>query len=119
MKRTVGCRGQGPACRVGPTGSAPSTYHRSPIPFIFLGLLGTRSLFVKPDLHPQYRKLTAVCACGNSFETRSTASSIHVEVCAQCHPYFTGKQRLMDTAGRVDRFRRRYQTEPAAAGPKA
>jgi large subunit ribosomal protein L31 len=73
---------------------------------------------VKPDIHPTYRKLTAVCACGNSFETRSTAASIHVEVCAQCHPYFTGKQRLVDTAGRVDRFRRKYQTEPAAA-PKA
>ena len=74
---------------------------------------------VKADLHPVYRKITAVCACGNAFETRSTASSIHVEVCAQCHPYFTGKQRLVDTAGRVDRFRRKYQSEPAAATPKA
>src|SRR5919106_6515634 len=74
---------------------------------------------VKADLHPVYRKVTAVCACGNSFETRSTASSIHVEVCAQCHPYFTGKQRLVDTAGRVDRFRRKYQTDPAATTPKA
>src|SRR5882724_12951163 len=73
------------------------------------------SFIVKADLHPIYRKLTAVCACGNSFETRSTAASIHVEVCAQCHPYFTGKQRLVDTAGRVDRFRRKYQTESAAA----
>lgn len=70
---------------------------------------------VKADLHPVYRKLTAVCACGNSFETRSTSASIHVEVCAQCHPYFTGKQRLMDTAGRVDRFRRRYQSGADAA----
>ena len=51
--------------------------------------------------------------------TRSTAASIHVEVCAQCHPFFTGKQRLVDTAGRVDRFRRKYQNEPAAATPKA
>jgi large subunit ribosomal protein L31 len=74
---------------------------------------------VKADLHPVYKKVTAVCACGNSFETRSTASSIHVEVCAQCHPYFTGRQRLVDTAGRVDRFRRKYQSEPAAAAPKA
>jgi large subunit ribosomal protein L31 len=70
---------------------------------------------VKANLHPIYRKVTAVCACGNSFETRSTASSIHVEVCSQCHPYFTGKQRLMDTAGRVDRFRRKYKTETAPA----
>lgn len=83
------------------------------------GLSTNQEPYVKPDLHPPYRKLTAVCACGNQFETRSTATSIHVEVCAQCHPYFTGKQRLMDTAGRVDRFRRRYQTEPAAAAPKA
>jgi large subunit ribosomal protein L31 len=72
---------------------------------------------VKADLHPNYRKLSVICACGNQFETRSTASSIHVEVCARCHPYFTGKQRLVDTAGRVDRFRRKYRTEPTAAPP--
>jgi large subunit ribosomal protein L31 len=70
---------------------------------------------VKADLHPMYRKVMAVCACGNQFETRSTVQSIHVEVCAQCHPYFTGKQRLVDTAGRVDRFRRKYKSETAAA----
>lgn len=66
---------------------------------------------MKPDLHPVYKTITAVCACGNSFETRSTAQSIHVEVCSQCHPYYTGKQRLLDTAGRVDRFRRKYGTQ--------
>jgi large subunit ribosomal protein L31 len=70
---------------------------------------------VKANLHPIYRKITAVCACGNQFETRSTASSIHVEVCSQCHPFFTGKQRLVDTAGRVDRFRRKYKSETAPA----
>jgi large subunit ribosomal protein L31 len=69
---------------------------------------------VKANLHPLYHKITVVCACGNSFETRSTSPSIHVEVCSQCHPYFTGKQRLMDTAGRVDRFRRKYKTDAAA-----
>jgi large subunit ribosomal protein L31 len=69
---------------------------------------------VKPDLHPVYKTLTAQCACGNTFETRSTSDSIHVEVCAQCHPYFTGKQRMIDTAGRVDRFRRKYQSGDAA-----
>jgi large subunit ribosomal protein L31 len=83
------------------------------------GLAPTQEYQMKADLHPTYRKLMVQCACGNQFETRSTAASIHVEVCAQCHPYFTGKQRLMDTAGRVDRFRRRYQTEPAAVTPKA
>jgi large subunit ribosomal protein L31 len=70
---------------------------------------------MKPDLHPMYHTVTAICACGNSFETRSTAASIHVEVCSQCHPYYTGKQRLLDTAGRVDRFRRKYKTNDAVA----
>jgi len=70
---------------------------------------------VKPNLHPPYRTLQVECACGNKFETRSTSTSIHVEVCSACHPYFTGKQRLLDTAGRVDRFRRKYATESAKA----
>jgi large subunit ribosomal protein L31 len=70
---------------------------------------------MKPNLHPIYKTITAVCACGNAFETRSTADSIHVEVCAVCHPFFTGKQRLVDTAGRVDRFRRKYGAESAPA----
>ena len=64
---------------------------------------------MKADIHPKYQKLTIVCACGNTIETRSTSTNLHLEVCAQCHPYFTGRQRLVDTAGRVDRFRRRYQ----------
>lgn len=70
---------------------------------------------MKPNLHPIYKTITAVCACGNSFETRSTTDSIHVEVCSVCHPFFTGKQRLVDTAGRVDRFRRKYGAEAAPA----
>lgn len=70
---------------------------------------------MKPNLHPIYKTITAVCACGNAFETRSTSDSIHVEVCAVCHPFFTGKQRLVDTAGRVDRFRRKYGAESAPA----
>jgi large subunit ribosomal protein L31 len=82
-------------------------YHRSRVP-------ETEEPPVKSNIHPVYRTLTVKCACGNSFETRSTSDNIHVEVCAQCHPYFTGKQRMIDTAGRVDRFRRKYQTETAA-----
>ena len=70
---------------------------------------------MKADIHPKYKKISIQCACGNVIETRSTADSMHVEVCAQCHPYFTGRQRLMDTAGRVDRFRRRYQGDKAPA----
>ncbi|HEX2189971.1 MAG TPA: 50S ribosomal protein L31 [Longimicrobiaceae bacterium] len=65
---------------------------------------------MKADIHPEYKTTTVRCACGNSFETRSTSDNIHVEVCSACHPYFTGKQKLMDTAGRVERFRQRYAT---------
>ena len=69
---------------------------------------------MKPNLHPKYRTIEVVCACGNKFETRTTATSIHVEVCSACHPYYTGKQRLLDTAGRVDRFRRKYGSDQAS-----
>ena len=70
---------------------------------------------MKPNVHPVYKTMTAVCACGNSINTRSTSESIHVEVCSACHPYFTGKQRMLDTAGRVDRFRRKYASDTADA----
>lgn len=64
---------------------------------------------MKPDIHPSYEKVTITCGCGNTFETRSTAGhDLHVEVCSNCHPFFTGKQRIVDTAGQVDKFRRRY-----------
>ncbi|MBW3630481.1 MAG: 50S ribosomal protein L31 [Gemmatimonadetes bacterium] len=68
---------------------------------------------MKADIHPKYEVATVHCACGNTFETRSTQSDIHVEVCSSCHPYFTGKQKLMDTAGRVERFRQRYAKNDA------
>ncbi len=68
---------------------------------------------MKTKIHPEYHVVTALCACGNTFETRSTLSSIHVEICGRCHPFFTGKQRLVDTAGRVERFRQRYSTQTA------
>jgi large subunit ribosomal protein L31 len=63
---------------------------------------------VKAGIHPRYQRAVVQCACGNTFETRSTRSDIHVEICARCHPFFTGKQKLVDTAGRVERFRQRY-----------
>ncbi|HEU0012183.1 MAG TPA: 50S ribosomal protein L31 [Longimicrobium sp.] len=63
---------------------------------------------MKPDIHPNYKAATVHCACGNTFQTRSTKGDIHVEVCSACHPYFTGKQKLMDSAGRIERFRQRY-----------
>jgi len=63
---------------------------------------------VKPDIHPKYDASHVHCACGNTFETRSTTDDIHVEICSACHPYYTGKQKLVDTAGRVERYRQRY-----------
>ena len=71
---------------------------------------------MKAEIHPEYGQLTATCSCGNVVEVGSTlAESIHIDVCAKCHPFYTGKQRLVDTAGRVERFRRRYgKTEQAA-----
>ncbi|MDQ3388305.1 MAG: 50S ribosomal protein L31 [Gemmatimonadota bacterium] len=69
---------------------------------------------MKPEIHPEYQNVTVHCACGNNFDTRSTGKDVHVEVCSACHPYYTGKQKLMDTAGRIERFRQRYGgTEPA------
>jgi large subunit ribosomal protein L31 len=70
---------------------------------------------VKTDIHPEYATAVVKCACGNTFETRSTIADIHTDVCADCHPFYTGKQRLVDTAGRVERFRQKYQTKPDAA----
>ena len=66
---------------------------------------------MKAGIHPEYKELTVTCACGNSFVTRSTRDKISVEICSQCHPFFTGKQKLLDTAGRVERFRRKYKLE--------
>jgi len=63
---------------------------------------------VKQGIHPDYDKATVRCACGNEFETRTTIGDITVEICSQCHPFFTGKQKLIDTAGRVDKFRKKY-----------
>ncbi|MBK8004376.1 MAG: 50S ribosomal protein L31 [Gemmatimonadetes bacterium] len=71
---------------------------------------------MKANIHPVYHKLTVQCACGNKFDTRSTSPSLHVEICAKCHPYFTGRQRLVDTQGRVDRFRKKYASDKAPAG---
>jgi large subunit ribosomal protein L31 len=67
---------------------------------------------MKAGIHPKYEKAMVVCACGNTFETRSTVPAIHVEICSACHPFFTGRQKLVDTAGRVERFRRKYNIQP-------
>lgn len=76
---------------------------------------------MKEGIHPNYQECTVTCACGNVFTTRSSKKEIHVEICAACHPFFTGKQKMVDTAGRIERFNKRYAkkaepaTEPATA----
>jgi large subunit ribosomal protein L31 len=65
---------------------------------------------MKQGIHPETRKATIACACGNRIETLSTKDEINVEICSVCHPFYTGKQRLVDTAGRVERFKRKYET---------
>ncbi|HEX9823485.1 MAG TPA: 50S ribosomal protein L31 [Actinomycetota bacterium] len=63
---------------------------------------------MRADIHPDYVEATVRCSCGNTFTTRATTADIHVEICSNCHPFYTGKQKLVDTGGRVERFRRRY-----------
>ena len=69
---------------------------------------------MKPEIHPEYNDINVTCACGNSFTTRSTGDDLNIEICSECHPFFTGKQKLVDTAGRVDRFNKRYARSSAA-----
>jgi len=66
---------------------------------------------MKPEIHPEYSAVAVTCSCGNSFETNSTLgkSELHIESCSKCHPFYTGKQRIVDTAGRVDKFNRRFK----------
>ena len=66
---------------------------------------------MKPKIHPKYQTVTVSCACGNTFQTRSSSKEIKVEICSQCHPFYTGKQKLIDTAGRVDKFYRKYNIQ--------
>ena len=69
---------------------------------------------MKKGIHPEYKETTIVCACGNVIHTRSTKENIHVEICSKCHPFYTGKQKLVDSAGMVDRFKKRYAKKKAA-----
>lgn len=79
---------------------------------------------MKTGIHPDYVECTVTCGCGNTFKTHATRPAIHVEVCSHCHPFYTGKQKLLDTAGRVERFQRRYgwgqkkeEPAPSASAP--
>ncbi len=76
---------------------------------------------MKPDIHPEYVVTTVTCTCGNTFTTRSTAKNgvIHADICSNCHPFYTGKQKILDTGGRVARFERRFGKKTAGAPPTA
>ncbi len=81
---------------------------------------------MREGIHPQYKPAKVMCACGNVIETRSTRGDFHIEICSSCHPFFTGKQKILDTAGRIERFKTRYaatpakqEAKPAAPPPKA
>lgn len=64
---------------------------------------------MKANTHPKYVESTIICACGNTWQTRSTKETVHLDICSRCHPFFTGEARIVDTAGRVERFRKRYE----------
>ena len=66
---------------------------------------------MKEGIHPKYQKATVRCACGETFETRSTKGDLRVDICSKCHPFFTGKQKLVDAGGRVDRFKKRFNLD--------
>ncbi len=68
---------------------------------------------MKADIHPVYATTTVKCACGNTFQTRSVRDEIHLDICSNCHPFFTGKQKLIDTAGRVERFNQKFKRKAA------
>ena len=73
---------------------------------------------MKTGIHPDYIETTVTCSCGNTFQTRSTEAELHVELCNECHPFFTGKQKLVDTGGRVERFQKRYGRKSFTAETK-
>ena len=72
---------------------------------------------MKQDLHPEYNEITVTCSCGNTFATRSTAGkNLSLDVCSKCHPFYTGKQKIVDTAGRVDKFKQKYSRRDSSKG---
>lgn len=64
---------------------------------------------MKTDIHPEYHRCMVICACGNTFETGATVKELRVDICSACHPFYTGKQKIVDTAGRVERFKKKYR----------
>jgi large subunit ribosomal protein L31 len=78
-----------------------------------------QELSVKPGIHPKYQEVEVRCACGNTFKTRSTKPDLHLEICAACHPFFTGRQKLIDTEGRVERFTKKFGVQTSESRKQA
>lgn len=74
---------------------------------------------MKPGIHPEYKKATVTCVCGNTFETRTTIGNLRLEICSNCHPFFTGRQKLVDSAGRVEKYNRKYAKKAEAPAEAA
>ncbi len=74
---------------------------------------------MKPDIHPEYTDCSVVCACGNTFQTRSTKPELRLDICSKCHPFYTGAQKIVDTEGRVERFIKRYNLQEKYTGKDA
>ena len=73
---------------------------------------------MKTDIHPNYQEATVTCVCGNSFKTHSTVGDIKLEICSECHPFFTGRQKVIDTAGRIDKFNQRFEKSKSIKAAK-
>jgi large subunit ribosomal protein L31 len=85
---------------------------QNPSILLELPVLGLGSILVmKKEIHPKYQRVVVHCGCGSTFETFSTAEEIHAEICSMCHPFYTGKQKFVDTAGRIERFQKKYGKE--------
>lgn len=83
----------------------------SSVRFVQKGHAEERRTIMKADIHPNYGECTVTCACGETFKTGSVKNELKVDICSKCHPFFTGKQKLIDTGGRVDRFKKRYKID--------
>jgi large subunit ribosomal protein L31 len=98
------------------TGSAYRDWPAGEFGFLSILPSKTHEVPMKAGIHPDYKEITVTCTCGNTFPTRSTiGQDLQVEVCSNCHPFYTGKQKIVDTGGRVDKFRKKYATAAAKA----
>lgn len=87
------------------------------VQFLIHYLFGKETNGMKPGIHPEYKKAIVTCVCGNTFETRSTVGDLRLEICSNCHPFFTGRQKLVDSAGRVEKYNKKYGKKSAQPTP--